>query len=737
MFTCICLPSECRQANTVGLHVSSYPRNVEVGWHSRLICIYLPSECRDRPTQQGYMYLSTLGMQRQTDTVELHVSIYPQNVEIGQHCRATCFYLPSEFRDRPTQQGYMFLSTLRMQRQANTVGLHVSIYPRNVEIDQHSRVTCFYLPSECRDRPTQQGYMFLSTLGMQRQAGTVGLNVSIYPRNVEIGRHSRVTCFYLPSECRGRLTQQGYMCLSTFGMQRQADTVGLHVSIYPRNVEIDRHSRVTCIYLPSECRDRPTRQGYMFLSTLRMQRQANTVGLHVSIYPRNVEVGWHRRVTCIQLPSECRGRLAQQAYMYLSTLGMQRQADTVGLHVSIYPRNVEIDRHSRVTCIYLPSECRDRPTLQGYMFLSTLRIQRQANTVGLHVSIYPQNVEIGQHSRVTCFYLPSECRDRPTQQGYMFLSTLGMQRQADTVGLHVSIYPRNVEVGWHSRVTCIYLPSECRDRPTQQGYMFLSTLGMQRQADTVGLHVSIYLRNVEIGRHSRVTCIYLPSECRDRPTQQSYMYLFTLRMQRQANTVGLHVPIYPQNVEIGQHSRVTSFYLPSECRGRLAQKGYMFLSTLGMQRQADTVGLHVSIYPRNVELGWHSDYMYLSTPGMQRQANTVGLHVSIYPWNVDSRVTCIYLLSECRGRLAQQGYMYQSTLGMQRQAGTVGLNVSIYHRNVEIDQHSRLTCIYLPSECRGRLTQQVYMYLSTLGMQRQAGSVGLHVFIYSRNVEVG
>ena len=184
--------------------------------------------------------------------------------------------------------------------------------------------------------------------------------------------------------------------------------------------------------------------------------------------------------------------------MYLSTLGMQRQADTVGLHVSIYPRNVEIGRPGRVTCIYLPSECRDRPTQQGYMFLSTLRMQRQTNTVGLHVSIYPRNVEVGRHRRVTCFYLPSECRDRPTQQGYMFLSTLGMQRQADTVGLHVSIYPRNVEVGWHSRVTCIYLPSECRGRLPQQGYMFLSTLGMQRQTNTVGLHASIYHQKVEV-----------------------------------------------------------------------------------------------------------------------------------------------------------------------------------------------------------------------------------------------
>ena len=155
------------------------------------------------------------------------------------------------------------------------------------------------------------------------------------------------------------------------------------------------------------------------------------------------------------------------------------------------------------------------------------------------------------------------------------------------------------------------------------------------------------------------------------------------------------------------NSKTTCIYLPSECRSRLAQQGYMFLSTLGMQRQANTVGLHVSIYPRNVEVGWHS------------------------------RVTCIYLISECRGRLAQQGYMYLSTLGMQRQAGTVGLHVSIYPRNVEIDQHSRLTCIYLPSECRGRLTQQVYMYLSTLGMQRQANTVGLYVSIYSRNVEVG
>ena len=212
--------------------------------------------------------------------------------------------------------------------------------------------------------------------------------------------------------------------------------------------------------------------------------------------------------------------------MYLYTLGMQRQDGTVGLHVSIYPRNVEIDPHSRLTCIYLPSECRGRLTQKTYMYLSTLGMQRQADTVGLHVSIYPRNVEIGQHSRVTCFYLPSECRDRPTQQGYMFLSTLRMQRQTNTVGLHVSIYPRNVEIGQHSRV-----------------YMFLSTIG--------------------------------PSECRDRPTQQ----------------------------KIGRHSRATCFYLPSECRGRLAQQGYMYLSTLGMQRQADTVGLHVSIYPRNVEVG--------------------------------------------------------------------------------------------------------------------------------------
>ena len=269
------------------------------------------------------MYLSTLGMQRQADTVGLHVSIYPRNVEIGQHSGVTCIYLPSECRDRPTLQGYMFLSTLRMQRQDNTVGLHVSIYPQNVEIGQHSRVTCFYLPSECRDRPKQQGYMFLSTLGMQRQAGTVGLHVSIYPRNVEIGRHSRVTCLYLPSECRGRLTQQGYMYLSNFGMQRQAGTVGLPVYIYPRNVEVGWHSRVACFYLPSECRDRPTQQAYMHLSTIKMQRQTDIVGLYVSIYPRNVEVGWLSRFTCIYLLSECRGRLTQYVYMYMSTLGMQ------------------------------------------------------------------------------------------------------------------------------------------------------------------------------------------------------------------------------------------------------------------------------------------------------------------------------------------------------------------------------------------------------------------------------
>ena len=166
--------------------------------------------------------------------------------------------------------------------------------------------------------------------------------------------------------------------------------------------------------------------------------------------------------------------------MYLSTFGMQRQADTVGLYVSIYPRNVEIGRHSRVICIYLPSECRVRPTRQSYMYLSTLRMQRQANTVGLHVSIYPRNVEVGWHSRVTCFYLPSECRDRPTQQAYMHLSTIRMQRQTDIVGLYVSIYPRNVEVGWLSRFTCIYLLSECRGRLTQYAYMYMSTLGMQR-----------------------------------------------------------------------------------------------------------------------------------------------------------------------------------------------------------------------------------------------------------------
>ena len=401
----------------------------------------------------------------------------------------------------------MYLSTPGMQRQADTVGLHVSIYPRNVEIDRHNRVPCIYLPSECRDRPTRQGYMFLSTIRMQRQANTVGLHVSIYPRNVEIGRHSRVTCFYLPSECRGRLTQQGYMYLSTLGMQRQAGTVGLHVCIYPQNVEVGWHSRVTCFYLPSECRDRPTQQAYMHLSTIRMQRQTDIVGLYVSIYPRNVEAGWLSRFTCIYLLSECRGRLTHYVYMYMSTLGMQRQANTVGLHVSSYPRNVEVGWHSRLICIYLPSECRDRPTQQGYMYLSTLGMQRQTDTVELHVSIYPQNVEIGQHGRVTCSYLPSECRDRPTQQGYMFLSTLGMQRQAGTEGLHVSIYPRNVEIGRHSRVTCFYLPSECRGRLTQYGYMYLSTLGMQRQAGTVGLHVSIYPRNVEIDQHSRLTCI--------------------------------------------------------------------------------------------------------------------------------------------------------------------------------------------------------------------------------------
>jgi hypothetical protein len=48
----------------------------------------------------------------------------------------------------------------------------------------------------------------------------------------------------------------------------------------------------------------------------------------------------------------------------------------------------------------------------------------------------------------------------------------------DIVDLYVSIYPRNVEVGWLSRFTCIYLLSVCRGRLTQYAYMYMSTLGM-------------------------------------------------------------------------------------------------------------------------------------------------------------------------------------------------------------------------------------------------------------------
>jgi hypothetical protein len=145
------------------------------------------------------------------------------------------------------------------------------------------------------------------------------------------------------------------------------------------------------------------------------------------------------------------------------------------------------ERFTFEDCEYYSTLPRERFTLKECEYYSTLHREREVHTQGLLVPQYTTEGEKGSHSRAVGTTVHYRGRERFTLKGCWYNSTLQRERKVHTQCLLVPQYNTEEEKGSHSRAVGTTIHYRGRERYTLEDCEYHSTLQRERKVHTQGL----------------------------------------------------------------------------------------------------------------------------------------------------------------------------------------------------------------------------------------------------------
>jgi hypothetical protein len=236
-------------------------------------------------------------------------------------------------------------------------------------------------------------------------------------------------------------------------------------------------------------RERFTLKDCEYYSKLPREREVHTRGLWVPLYTTEGERGTHSRAVGTTVHYRGRGRYTLKDCEYYSKLQREREVHTQGLWVLQLTTEGERGTHSRTMSTTVNYTGRERYTLEGCWYHSTLQRERKVHTQGLWVPQYTTEGERGSHSRAVSTTVHYRGGERFTLKDCEYHSTQQRERKVHTQGLLLPRYTIEGEKSSHSRAVGTTVHYRMRERFTLKGCWYKSTLQRERKVHTQGLWV--------------------------------------------------------------------------------------------------------------------------------------------------------------------------------------------------------------------------------------------------------